>query len=197
MTFKLTNIIFGISIAIVLAFFIGYAVDTVYESPDYDDFCNRSYVSIDTKSECENYGGKWTESPDNLKPTQQQNQYTCTKIAEGETINLSCSVRNEERSGYCDQNFYCSQEYNDARDFYERNVFMILIIVGLLVVVLSFFAIPKPEHISNGLIGGGLITILYGMVRYWSDASQWVRLIFIGIVLAVLIWLAYKLIPKK
>ena len=50
--------------------------------------------------------------------------------------------------------------------------------------------------VSAGLMGGGVLTILYGVIRYWTDLPDYGRFIILGIILAILIWLGYKRIKK-
>jgi len=42
------------------------------------------------------------------------------------------------------------------------------------------------------LLGGGVLTIIYGTIAYWSELADWARFIILGITLAILIWIGYK-----
>jgi len=50
--------------------------------------------------------------------------------------------------------------------------------------------------VSSGLMGGGILAIIYGTMRYWSDLPDFGRFIILGITLIILIWLGYKKIAK-
>lgn len=163
---SIKHIILGIAIALVLVFFVAYAVQAVYAGPEYEDFCEERLTikAIESAAECEGVGGKWTDN----------------------------GVREVDLkvSGWCDVDFSCRIEYDGARDVYERNVFFINVIVGLIVIVVSFFLVV--EAVSSGLMGGGVIMIVYGTIRYWGGLSDVLRTIMLGVALAVLVFVGYK-----
>ena len=53
-------------------------------------------------------------------------------------------------------------------------------------------AVLNLTSVSAGLFGGGVLTIIYGTMNYWSELADWARFIILGIALAVLIYLGYK-----
>ena len=97
----------------------------------------------------------------------------------------------EEPLGYCNQNFICSQNFDEARENYERNVFIALIILGVISVVIGFLTISK-EVVSLALSLGGVLSFIIASIRYWQFASDWVHLVILGLGLVVLIYLAIK-----
>jgi len=84
----------------------------------------------------------------------------------------------------------CSKEYELARDRYSFVVFIVAVISGLVAVVLGI-TLLLPS-VSSGLMIGGTFLMIYGTARYWSNLSNWIRTLILAIVLAVLIFLAYK-----
>lgn len=198
---KIKLVILGIGITIVLAFFFGYGIDTFYKNPEYEDFCGeKEFEAYDTKEECEANNGKWTgyadERPIPVKPVE-INQYTCTKISENKdgTVNFNCETKSEERYlGHCDVDYYCREEYNDVRQVYNRNVFVIAVILGLIAVVVGTYL--NLTSVSAGIMGGGILTIIYGSLRYWADMNEYFRFSILAIALAVLIWIGYKKFKK-
>jgi|TARA_B100001971_G_scaffold171205_1_gene163467 hypothetical protein len=46
--------------------------------------------------------------------------------------------------------------------------------------------------VVNGLMFGGILNIFIGIARYWSDMDEYLRFIISGVVLIVLIYIAYK-----
>ena len=50
--------------------------------------------------------------------------------------------------------------------------------------------------VSSGIMSGGILTIIYGTIRYWSDLPDYGRFIILGLTLIILIWLGYKRISK-
>lgn len=193
------NIILGVSIAIIFAFFIGFGIQTFYPSPEWEDFCGeRKPMMIDSQKTCEDQGGRW--NPHEGKPVAhlRADQLLCTRTAqEDDILTLSCTSQETQRAqGYCDVNYYCEKEHDTADEIYTKNLFIITAIIGLITMIIGGFVL-KHESVSPGLMGGGFITILYGVVRYWRYAGDWLRFIILGIVLAILIYLGYKKLPFK
>ena len=89
----------------------------------------------------------------------------------------------------------CNKEYRDKREIYNRNVFIIAVVAGLIAVVLGGIVL-KLESVSAGIMGGGVLLIIYGTLRYWGDMGDVLRFIILGAVLVVLIWLGYRKFKK-
>ncbi len=196
------NLILGISIAIIFAFFIGFGISAFYESPERSDFCDEDklFRAYQTEEECVAQGGKWqafSERPMLEKPVPalMDDQLLCTRTYtsnEDEYI-LNCRSQGmtRETEGYCDVDFYCHQQYEDVNEIYNRHVFIIAAIIGLITMLIGGFVL-KHESVSPGIMGGGLITIIYGVIRYWRYAGDKLRVIILGIILVMLIYFAYK-----
>ena len=84
----------------------------------------------------------------------------------------------------------CKQNYQNARDVFEKNAFIILIISGIIAVIAG--VLIQVESISYGLLIGGILNLFIATVRYWSKLGEPLRFILLGIVLAILIYMAYK-----
>ncbi len=161
-------IILSIAIALISVFFFTYAIQSVYPAPEYEEYCEDIKTLVDTintQEKCEAIGGKWT----NYKEV---------------------SIDFDRPNGYCDKDFTCRGEFDNARDIYERNVFFVNMIIGISVFIVGFFL--AIEAVSSGLMGGGVIMIFYGTIRYWGNLSDIWRTLILGISLAILIWLGYK-----
>lgn len=154
--------ILGIAIALVTVFFVVYLIQTFYPAPRYSDFCtNEASKYINNSKICEEQNGSWQEF----------------------------EIGNSE-NGYCDVDYYCRKEYGDKVDIYEKNLFVINLSLGVIVLFVSFLFLANT--VSTGLFGGGIILILYGIIRYWSDLSNVLRAIMLGLTLVILIWISYK-----
>ena len=98
-------------------------------------------------------------------------------------------------TGYCDYDFTCRQEYEDFQEIYSRNLFIITIIIGIILLTFGG-ALFELEAVGAGLMGGGITTILYGSVRYWPYAGDPLRFILslVGLILVILFayWLNKK-----
>lgn len=175
----------AISIVIVLNLFFNYGIFTVYPSPDYDDFCTeetRKYYE-DEKS-CKAVGGEWVAYSDGRYGPPRP-----VRVAEtGEVI--------EGAKEYCDASATCRKQYDEARSLYNRNAFIVLVVLGTASLVLGFFLV-SVSAVSTGFLFGGLLSLFIGTTRYWSDMNEFLRLIVLALVLACLIWLGYKKLKDK
>lgn len=172
------QVILSIAIALVLVFFVAYSISVFYESPDYEDFCGEGEIRVPklvgesiNESACLDKEGKWTAR------------------------DYPCVVGDICLSGFCDQDFTCRQEYQDSRDVYNRDVFVVSLILGLVILVTGILL--KLESVSVGIMGGGALLIVYGTMRYWGELGKYFRLVILGAVLAALIYLGYKKFGDK
>ena len=190
---KFRQVFLAIAIAIVFAFFIGFGIAAFYESPKYEDFCEEVRdKKFFTQEECETNGGKWSEYGE--RPLDiRENQYLCTKGIETETreFTFNCQTRSEiAKEGYCEVDYTCRKEYRDVSEIYNRNVFIIAIAIGIIALIAGI--VLKITSVSSGLMGGGILLIIYGIIRYWSGLENYGRFTVMGIALVILIWLGYK-----
>jgi len=181
---KIKRAILGISIAIILVLFIGYGINTFYKSPKYEDFCEEKFprpvkIGEENISKC-----------NEVEKANQALEESCYKqggIVRYETDENGCQV-----ADICDM---CNKKYEEAREIYNRNVFVIAVLAGLICVILGGIVL-KLESVSAGIMGGGVLSIIYGTVRYWGDLADVGRTVILGIVLAILIWMGYKKFRK-
>lgn len=159
-----------LSIVVVLNLFFNFAIDTVYDAPKYEDYCGRGneqvVISPDTEKQCVDVGGQWNA---NIKP-----------------------VPANEPAGWCDADFSCRKEYEEAHSVYNRNVFIVLVILGLASLLVGTYLVSAGSAVALGLSLGGLLSFVVASMRYWSDMDDYLRVIVLGIALALLIWLGVK-----
>ena len=158
-----------IGIAIILSLFVGYGINLFLKEPQYDKYCDSFY------------GPKYV--PDG-KTDPGANQTLCNQT-EGARWEMT----------YCNFTYECNKKYNDALEFYNKNVFFISVAIGIILLIASMFVV-KQEAVSTGLLGGSILLIIYGVVRYWYHAADWLRFAILGIALATLIWVAYTKMNK-
>jgi uncharacterized membrane protein YraQ (UPF0718 family) len=177
---KLKKTILGIAIALVLVFFIGYAVNTFYEEPEFDEVCEDIPMNMEVES-CEGYQQKSTEEP---RPIELPKEKYCNCYEIDKEGTLKCEANNPE---YED----CREEYEDMREDHARVSFIVLVILGLISILLGGIFL-RVEAVSSGVMGGGVLTLLYAAMRYWGSIQDYARLIILGVALAVLVWIGYK-----
>tara|TARA_Y100000310_G_scaffold282721_1_gene304163 strand:+ start:2098 stop:2610 length:513 start_codon:yes stop_codon:yes gene_type:complete len=159
---KIKSAILALVIAIVLASLVGYAVEVFDPSPEWDDYCD------DFKT-ARPLGGPVDE-------------VVLSDCEESEGA--------KRMDGYCDFNYQCQMDYDDARDKHSLTVFLVSVPVGLIAL---FFGITLGlASVSSGLMLGGVFLIFYGTASYWENFSDIIRVVILAIALGILIWLGYK-----
>ncbi len=166
------NVVIGIAIIILTISVAVYGINMVYDSPEYEDFCDEArYVEeITSPEQCGAIEGRWDffEGP---RPI-------------------------EGRDGYCDRDYICRSEYEDASEKYSKVVFMIAIPLGIIVIILGAVVFGL-EAVGAGLMGGGVGIILYGVGGFWRFAQDWLKFSLSLLGLVVLIWFAHWFNNKK
>jgi hypothetical protein len=98
---------------------------------------------------------------------------------------------------YCD---YCNVELEKAQEQYRLIVFIVSSAMALVAIgiglILPVKKNPLNEWIGTGFLLGGLITLLIGTIRYYSDMTRVLRPIVLLIELGIVIFLAYKKLKK-
>jgi len=160
-----------VGMVIVLNLFFNYALSVVYSSPEYTDFCKNEQVidAIETKDKCLAVGGQWNA-----------NTYAQKPMTPGEVV----------PAGYCDQNYTCGKAYEAAAKTYDRNVFVSLVVLGVISIAISFGL--ANVAVSQGLSLGGVLSFIIASMRYWGSADDLIKVFILGVALAALIYLAYK-----
>jgi hypothetical protein len=170
---KIKNFAIGIAIIILTISVVVYGVNTFYKQPEYNDFCPdvRTTQYIDNEVDCIANEGMWFEDG-------------IPRIDNGKNV-----------TGYCDRDYYCRQDYEDARESYSRNLFLIALPLGIAIIAFGALVFGL-EAVGAGLMGGGIGVILWGVGGFWQFAQDWLKFLLSLIGLIVLIWLAYFLNKK-
>lgn len=169
---KWKKLALALSIAIVLNVFFNVGVATFYDEPEWGDFCGEDIWTVDynTEAVCEEVGGLWR--------------------GDGRPYPKPIAIE-FETSFYCDATYTCQMEFDDAISLYNRNVFVVLTVLGAFVVVLALY-LQIPSAVLSGLMYGGVISILVGVMRYWSNMDDYLRFAVSGVILIVLIVVGIK-----
>ncbi len=166
-----------ISIVIVLNLFFNFAIMSVYPAPKYEDFCKAEQVNVQpvTKEACVVIGGQWNESSSVEKVVPE-------RASEPQKL---------QTNSYCDTSFTCRKNFEDANNTYQRNVFVALIVLGVISLI-GGFVLASVSVVSLGLSFGGVLSLVIASMRYWSAMNEYIRVIILGIALIVLIWIGMK-----
>jgi hypothetical protein len=169
---NIKNVVIGIAIIILTISVAVYGINTFYDRPEYSDFCDEFLTAqyINNSAECDSVGGKWN-------------------VLDGpRTVDGS--------KDYCDRNYFCGQEYENANEKYSKVVFMIAIPLGILVIILGAVVFGL-EAVGAGLMGGGVGIILYGVGGFWQFAQDWLKFLLSLVGLVILIWFAHWFNDRK
>jgi len=176
---RIKQALMTLSILIVLTFFVFYAIEVVYPGPQWDEYCDEPMRykldrGMDTQPACEAVNGKWNPRGYECPPTQDELR--------------PCP------DGWCDVNYYCQKEYEGVRDIYERDIFFVSVTMGL---ILLFAGLAlKGASVSTGIMGGGVLILFVGLTRYWGELHDYLRLIILAVILALLIWVGYTKVDR-
>ena len=162
------NVVIGIAIIILTISVAVYGINTFYSGPEYSDFCEEfKTAKLTNNSEtCEAIGGKW--NPEFYPP----------RVIEGGA------------QGYCDRDYFCRQDFEDASERHSKIVFMIALPLGIIILVVGAIVFGL-EAVGAGLMGGGVGIILYGVGGFWRFADDWLKFVLSLLGLIVLIWFTY------
>lgn len=203
-----------ISIALVFVFFVHYGLNTFYKEPKYENYCNSSSFyhypeektmatpmptaqpskgidystlscgNITTEQLCRRLYEQ--SACDQVSQQQRAEEQRCYNQKGQPTYNVNekgCNV-------YRDCNF-CNKDFQDSLEKYNRVIFIAAGIIGIATLIVGAASLAL-ESVGAGLMGGGVITILYGTIRYWGNLPDVGRFVVLGIALVILIWLGYK-----
>ncbi len=161
-----------VAIVVVMNLFFNYAVSLVYKEPIFENFIKPTQVTgtISNKDDCLAVGGQWNGNT-NI------DDKTMPKV-----------------TGYCDENFTKQNEYNAQVKVYEKNVFITLVVLGVVSLITGAFIHLGILALSFSL--GGVLSIIIASMRYWSNADNLLKVIILGVALGALIWLAVKKFSK-
>ncbi len=170
------NLLIGIAITILSFLVIFTGIQTFYPSPEYDDFCSQTKPPLVPKNQtlC---AQDVKECPDGSYVSRDPNN---------DCEFFPCESEQEK----------CYEQYKNARTKHSKNIFIITIILSLILLTIgaTFF---KLNNVSSGIMGGGIITLLYGAFSYWPNAENLARFIISLIGLSILIGFTYWMNKKK
>lgn len=163
----------SLAIVIVLNLFFNYGVYTFYKPPVFDRFCGQELqLQPATAEACQNIGGRWNA----VSPSPSSEQVKPVPVTP---------------TGYCDATYTCSQQYTAVNDIYSRNVFIVLVVLGLAAIVAGVM-LTSSSVVAGGLLYGGVLSLVIGSIRYWSNMDDILRFVILGLTLAILLVIGYR-----
>lgn len=168
---SIKNVVIGIAIIILTISVVIYGIGTFYARPDYEDFCGdvKTQELIETQERCEQINGKWS-------------------VYERVASDVEEPILKDK--GFCDRDYYCRQDFDDALEKYSRNLFLMTLPIGIILIILGAVVFGL-ETVGAGMMGGGVGVILYGVGNYWQYSADLLKFILSLVGLIVVIWFSY------
>ena len=179
---SLKKIALTFGIAVLFTLFIVFLIDAIYETPKYENYCTYNYPPMVQKSGEYNCTSSYNETLVNK----------CYKD-KGE-VRYNYDEKGCEKDAYCD---YCSKEFNEKNSKYNKNIFYLSALIGIIAIIAGLYLPVGIDAISSGFIFGGVMIIIQGTFRVFGDLGKISRVIVLGIELVLLIWIGYKKVRDK
>ncbi len=148
---------------------------TVFHEPQFENYCVSKPVTggLQTESDCLSAGGQWNVS--------------MPAVPGKESV---------VQPGYCNEQFQCQKDYEMAQKIYERNGFLVSVIGGTLLLILSLFLPGVALSVGHGLSLGAILSFVVGSMGYWSFMDEWLRLAVLLVAFVALIVFSVKKLGK-
>ena len=85
-----------------------------------------------------------------------------------------------------------SQAYRGAQKVYNRNVSVIVLLLAVVLVVTSLQYEKRSHVIANGVMLGGLFTLVYGIIRSFMSADSKYIFVAATVGLGLVVYLGYR-----
>lgn len=84
------------------------------------------------------------------------------------------------------------QEYNEQYQTYHRNVSIISLIAAVVLLVISFLFDARNKVIANGILLGGVFTLIYSIGRGLVSEDSKYTFVAVAISLLIVLYLGYR-----
>lgn len=119
--------------------------------------------------------------------------YPGPKMPEYPTSLTPASIDESSTKQTIDQTKYDAdyKKYNDANQAYSRNVSIVIMVAAVSLLVISILAEKKMRIISDGIMLGGLFTLIYSIGRSFASSNSKYAFAVTSIGLVAVIYLGY------
>ena len=160
---KVMNVVFGIGIAVLIYIVVLLGIQTFYPRPEVEDFgCDELRFE---------------------EPVLCNENMTIKECSELKAQELIKGESNEVKE--------CWDRYDEARDVYDRNFFLITAIIGFIAIIISMFLFGMI-NIAAGTAFSGLALIIFGFMIGWESTNDIIKFVIGLIITVVVIYLAVR-----
>ncbi|MBU0958068.1 MAG: hypothetical protein KKF56_04645 [Nanoarchaeota archaeon] len=177
------NLVLGVGIFILVVSVVTFGIDTFYPAPEYEDFCDFSNFDVPRPV------GEKVECSESVEIDQAQDD--CYE-ADGRPV-FDYNAEGCIEAVECD---FCNKEYEDVSNVHRRNIFFIVVVLGVGLVLVGAFVF-KVDSVSAGVMAGGVGSIFYGVTQGWGALGKEIRFFTLLIILGLFIWIGYRLGNQK
>jgi hypothetical protein len=124
--------------------------------------------------------------------------YAVSVIYKMPKMDCEPSSAEQTRGEYYESREYrqCIADWQSEQKIWEANSVLIIGIIGIIAIVLGFILI-HVEAVGSGILGGGIILVIYDVLRYWRALNEYLRLLILAAVLILLIYFGYRMFKKQ
>ncbi|MEK6899207.1 MAG: hypothetical protein AABW79_03875 [Nanoarchaeota archaeon] len=185
------NIVLGIGIFIVFMFLLHNGIRAFYDTPRYENFDSCRAAGYGPGGEYFGYS----------YPTKLPGTENCSIVSGIREQEQQCSVQGGQVlydyddagciTGFKECNF-CQQEFNEAMKKYNKNIFIIALVIGIIVLIVGF-TILSVEPVGSALMASGIGAIVYGTIVNWENLGNLGRFLLLLFALVLLVWIALRI----
>ncbi|MBU0665775.1 MAG: hypothetical protein ABIC91_05485 [Nanoarchaeota archaeon] len=179
---KLKKVMLSLGVGILAALFIGFFIDAIYPSIEYNDYCKDQFEMLQP-----------------FAKNQELCNYTYNQTFRTNCVNKEGMIKQEYNSNGCVTNElcdFCGKEFRDDNEKYNRNLFYITAPIGLLLILLGLYLPLSIDAIASGFLLSGTLTMIQITMRVFGDLSKWPRVIILGLELILVVWIGLKKVKE-
>jgi hypothetical protein len=170
------SILISIILTVIIVSLVNVGLSIFIERPDYNDYCGefKTQEVIDSQESCEAIGGKWNP---------EGKSYSNDRLVDEPAM----------INGYCDRDFECREELEEAEDDYDQIRYYVFALVGFTLLLVGLFSKEILIQIT-GLASGGILVFEGIVTNFDNKIVTFISLLLIFIVFGVL---AYRIVNKE
>ena len=171
------SILVSIILTVIIVSLVNVGLSIFMESPEYSDFCGefKTQEVIDSQESCEAIGGKWNP---------EGKSYPARVVdVEGDVGMID---------GYCDRDFECREEFEEAEDDYDQKRYYVFALIGFTLLLVGLFSKEILIQIT-GLASGGILVFEGIVTNFDNKIVTFISLLLIFVVFGVL---AYRIVNR-